>query len=170
MDINYQTLKADRYYKHLSTNDKQAILEKAPKMASILASEYSPSKILERLEADGFKINLVRNAEQSAVKYRARIEIGKNRKIFIYEDSIDEFTTKFPQVTKEQVKMMFLAHEFLHYLEHTQEASLKYEIKVNQFGFKRTRNIHAYSEIVANEFAKLVTNSSINPMEIDKEN
>lgn len=170
MGINEQILRADRHYKRLSAADIATIKEKAPHLASILVTAYPQHKIMETLLAAGFEVIETENAEQSLIKYRARIEIGKAKKIFLYTDSISEMTTKFPDVTSEQARLMFIAHEFIHYLEHIGEIDTSYTIMARPFIFRKELEIHAFSEMVANHYAMLVTNSKINPMEIDKEN
>ncbi len=170
MDINTQILRADRYYSKLSKQDMVTILEKAPQMASILANEYPLDKMNKILEQNKFIVTETENAEQSLIKYRARILISKQNQIFIYTDSVSEMVAKFPQITREQAKMMFIAHEFIHYLEFKKTIDTSYIIESKKLGFKRRLEVHAYSEMVANEYARLVTGSRINPMEIDKEN
>lgn len=165
--IYEQILKMDRHYHKIKGDEASHIINNAIKTAESLAKEYPQQFINKTIESEKFDIVITTNPAESLVKYRARIEISNNTKIYIYEDSIKEMCKKFPEINEKQAEAMFVAHEFLHFLEYQKAVDNNYYISTKLLGFNRKVNISSYSEIVANEYARLVTGSSINPMQID---
>ncbi len=169
MDINDNIILNDRHYKYLTEDDILNLKNKALEEATLLVDKYSMDKIQEFLKQRNFKIVSTKNNTEAMIKYRARILIGKENVIHIYDDSVDEFIMKYPELSRDKVINMFLAHEFLHLLEYDNVIESEFKVRKKILGFSKLVRVEAYSEIIANEFARVVSNSDINPMEIDRE-
>ncbi len=164
--MNDMLLKADKYYKYLTEEQKDEITKLATLIVKDLENEYSIHKIKKILKKEDFQIIKCENKSKDFI-FRARIEIGKTNKIYIYEDTIFNSLQKFENLTYDQLYNMYLAHEFFHYLEYKQKIKTEYYITKKHLFFNRKLKVLALSEMCANLFAQKIANSNISQLDLD---
>ncbi|WP_099224214.1 hypothetical protein [Listeria costaricensis] len=167
-------LKSDRAFPYLEESP-QELLARVYAYTDKIYATYSNQNIAKMLKKLACTYTVVKNDGTTSSAYkRAMISITKKeKKILIYQDSIDEIsqlTKQFlPMITREQIEQLHAAHEFFHLLEYENGADVSKVVQpvLRSSWLMKRKRMEMLSEIACYRFSMKFAKVDVHPRAFD---